>query len=354
MSKETVQGALAGSLKPLPRRVLEIRQEIAKSSLKKLDAMERCAGPDDRVRGQLAYYGAFRTGRFAGRLIQPQNFPRPSIKGVSDFIRHGLSEGGPDAEWTRMMWGKPLDVIASSLRGCLIPAPGKAFVVYDLSQIEARVVAWLAGQTDVLDVFAKGEDVYVYAAAKIGSPSRQLGKQLTLACGYGMGPSKFQDTAAKAGLALTLEESEGAVKAWRESNSKIVNLWWATDRAVKDLLTRFNQKSGFNRKSGTCTVNDKISVTVTSARNRQPLLTMRLPSGRRLYYRNARLERDEKDRCSIVYDGVDPITKRWGPVRAYGAKIVEHATQSVARDILVEAALRIEETNLGELRAQCP
>ena len=238
LGKEAVSGLLCGSWSPLAQRVLEIRQEVARSSLKKLDAMERCAGPDDRVRGQLAYYGAFRTGRWAGRLVQPQNMPRPAIRDVGAFIRHALS--GPDADWVRMQWGPPLQATASALRGCLIPGPGKAFVVYDLSQIEARVVAWLAGQHDVLQTFARGEDVYTLRRGQaIGSTSRQLGKTTVLGLGFQMGAAKFVDTAAKAGLMLTLDEAQANVSAWRETNPRIVELWWAADREVKDALQAF-------------------------------------------------------------------------------------------------------------------
>ena len=306
--------------------------------------MERCVGPDERVRGQLAYYGAFRTGRFAGRLIQPQNFPRPSIKTIASFIAHALEPGGPDADWVRLAYGRPLEAIASSLRGCLIPGEGKAFVVYDLSQIEARVVAWLAGQSDILRVFARGEDVYVHAAAKVGSVNRQLGKVLTLACGYQMGPGRFQETAASPAykLPLTADEAETAVRSWRESNPKIVDFWWAADRTVKELL------SAFTGHTLNAPINDKVSAAVSRARNGHALLTLLLPSGRRLYYRHARLM-PGPTRPEIVYSGVDPITKRWGDVRTYGGKIVENITQSVARDCIIEAALRIDDLKLGDL-----
>ena len=195
--------------------MLEIRQEIAKSSLKKLDAMQRCAGPGDRVRGQLAYYGAFRTGRFAGRLIQPQNFPRPPIKDVNSFTRYMLRTKTPDADFVRCVWGKPLDAIATALRGCLVPATGKVFVVRDLSQIEARVIAWLAGQDDLLTVFEGGTDVYVYMQHKLGLPSRQAAKAATLGLGFGMGPAHFVDYALTYGVIVSAQESEAMVKDWR-------------------------------------------------------------------------------------------------------------------------------------------
>jgi DNA polymerase bacteriophage-type len=343
LSKETVAAALAHrSLPPKVRWVLEIRQEIAKSSTRKLDAMTRCAGPDGRVRGQLAYYGAFRTGRFAGRLIQPQNFPRPTIKLTKLAVQNVLD--GADADFLRVVYGKPLEIVAILLRACLIPGPGMAFVVYDLSQIEARVVAWLAGQTDMLDVFARGEDPYVYTAARVGSSSRQFGKVLVLACGFGMGPGRFQETALVYGITLTARESEEGVKGWRDANTKIVSLWWRTDRVVKEALRTFK-----GAKPVTIEINDKLSVMVSASRTGAALLTIRLPNGRRLYYRNARLVPGGKYGDEIAYDGVDQKTKQWGTLRTYGGKLVENITQATARDVIVEAALRVDRANLGRL-----
>ena len=269
LGKEAVSGLLCGSWNPSAQRVLEIRQEIAKSSLKKLDAMERCAGPDDRVRGQLAYYGAFRTGRWAGRLVQPQNMPRPAIRDVGAFIRHALS--GPDADWVRMQWGPPLQAIASALRGCLIPAEGKAFVVYDLSQIEARVVAWLAGQRDVLEVFARGEDVYAHARRRLGLDTRQMAKTAVLGLGFGTGATKFVEIAAKAGLTLTLEQSQTIVNDWRAANSKIVELWQAADKTVKALLDPLQSATA------ALAINGKLAAQTHLTRNGRPLLTLLLP-----------------------------------------------------------------------------
>lgn len=332
----------------IPQRVLEIRQEVAKSSVKKLDAMERCSGPDDRVRGQLAYYGAFRTGRFAGRLIQPQNFPRPpnpkTIKfDQASFIRYML-RNAPDADFVRAVWaGKPLDAVAWSLRGCLIPAPGRVFVVRDLSQIEARMIAWLAGQADILDVFARGDDVYVFTQNKFGLPSRQAGKTVVLGLGFGMGPAHFVDYAAMNGVTITARESGTIVADWRKANSEIVKFWRRLDDVAKDLLRNF---SGAMLE---CPVNSKIALAVSPARNGTCLLTLLLPSGRRLYYRDARLAQGVNDwRPSIVYQGIDE-QKRWTEVRTWGSKLAENATQAAARDVIVEAALRIDQKGLGDL-----
>ncbi len=323
-------------------RVLEIRQRIAKSSLKKLSAMERCMDADARVRGQLAYYGAFRTGRFAGRQIQPQNFPRPGVKRVLECVEDILR--GCDVDWLRAIYGEPLDTISSCLRACLVPSPGKSFVIFDLSQIEARVVAWLAGQLDVLEVFARGEDVYVYAQNSLGLNSRLAGKVVTLALGFQMGALKFQATAAAAGLLLTLDQAQAIVDRWRAKNSRIVALWWSADRAAKEALKVFAQ----TRKPVSLAINDKLSISVSASRAGLALMTMKLPSGRRLYYRNACLAQGPKGE-EIVYDGVDPRTKRWTQVRTYGGKLIENATQGTARDVIVEGALRVDDLGLGEL-----
>ena len=341
VGKEAVQEALQGGYDTLTTRVLEIRQEIAKSSLKKLDAMQRCAGPGDRVRGQLAYYGAFRTGRFAGRLIQPQNFPRPLIKDVGSFTRYLLRQT-PDADFVRTVWGKPLDAISSGLRGCLIPAPGKAFVVRDLSQIEARVIAWLAGQDDLLKVFEDpANDVYVYMQRKLGLPSRQAAKAATLGLGFGMGPAHFVDYALTYGVVVSLQESEAMVKDWRAANNAIERFWYRLDDMAKVVLR------GFNGSPFELQATSGISFCASRARNGTTLLTMLLPSGRRLYYRNARLVMAPGDwRESIIYEGVDTYKKKWMDVRTWGSKLAENATQAVARDVIIEAGLRVEALGL--------
>ena len=352
VGKESVAAALrrfdAGEYAgTITRRVLEIRQEIAKSSLKKLDAMLRCAGPEDRVRGQLAYYGAFRTGRFAGRLIQPQNFPRPIIKDVNSFTRYVLRTKTPDADFVRCVWGKPLDAIATALRGCLVPATGKVFVVRDLSQIEARVIAWLAGQRDILDVFERGqEDIYVHVQKQFGLPSRQSGKVVVLGLGFGMGPRHFVEYAAGMGVTITPAESEEIVREWRLANGRITSFWYRLDDVAKAVLRAWSSKGA----SITQQANPYISFTASTARNGTCLLTMLLASGRRLYYRNARLVHDpDKGRESIVYEGIDTYKKKWMDIRTWGSKLAENATQAIARDVIIEAGLRVDRQNLGAL-----
>ena len=351
VSRQTVADALPQVQSmglPTVYRVLEIRQEIAKSSIKKLDAMKRCAGPGDRVRGQLAYYGAFRTGRFAGRLIQPQNFPRPLISDVKSFVRYALRSTSVDADFVRCVWGNPLDAIATALRGCLVPAPGKVFVVRDLSQIEARVIAWLAGQSDILSVFARGEDVYVFVQNRLGLPTRQTGKVVVLGLGFGMGPSHFVEYAAANRVTISLAESEQLVGDWRAANDRIVAFWYRLDDVAKSVIRSFNALAG--QQSATRQASIHIAFTASRARNGTCLLTMLLPSGRRLYYRNARLIREPNSiRETIIYEGVDTYTKKWTDIRTWGAKLAENATQATARDVIIEAGLRVDAQGLGDL-----
>jgi DNA polymerase len=325
-----------------PRQVLEIRQEVAKSSTRKLATMLKCVGSDGRVRGQLAYYGANRTGRFAGRLIQPQNLPRPGfplgdLKRAIQAILDGLGR-----DWLDMVFGPPLDVVASALRSCLVPGPGKVFVIYDFKQIEARVLAWLAGQKDTLDAFARGEDIYVREQQRIGLSSRLAGKVVVLACGFGMGATRFQQTAATYGLDLTLFEAEQIVQAWRLANQAIVKLWYYTDACFRRALW------DPGRTPAIAAVDGKVSFTGRLDHG-QTTIVMTLPSGREIFYRNARVEPSAYPSGEITYDGVDQTTKRWGPVRTWGGKLVENGVQAIARDCLVDAALRIDARGLGDL-----
>ena len=256
-----------------------------------------------------------------------------------------LRTAKPDADFVRCVWGNPLDAIATALRGCLVPTTGKAFVVRDLSQIEARVIAWLAGQQDILDVFAKGDDVYVFTQHRLGLPNRGAGKIVVLGLGFGMGHRHFVDFAASNRVTISLEESETMVRDWRAANAHVVSFWYRLDDVAKGLLHDFNRVASITRSA-----NQYISFSVSRARNGTTLLTMLLPSGRRLYYRNARLVRDpDTGRDAIIYEGVDTYTKKWTDIRTWGSKLAENATQAVARDVIIEAGLRVDQQKLGSL-----
>ena len=325
VGKEPVAAALEHGLAAHVVKVLRIRQQIAKSSVLKLKAMLNTVDNDGRCRGTLAYYGAARTGRFSGRLTQPQNFPRPE-EYANDAI-NAINGYDFDGDALRLFFDEPLSVAASCLRGCLVPSPGSVFFCYDFSQIEARILAWLAQQNDVLKAVRSGIDIYEYAVTKMGLSGRKAGKAVTLSLGYGMGATKFADRAKTYGLSPSLAESQIMVDTWRRTNDRIVAYWAQVEAAAKRAI-KIGMVGPFQ---------------VTKARNGQPLMTIMLPSGRRLFYRNIRLEPDpdRRGREAIAYDGVDQDTKRWGTVRTYGAKLVENITQATARDVLVEAALRM-------------
>lgn len=315
------------------REALEIRADAARSSAAKLTVMDAAASENiftrdgKRVRGLLQYYGAGRTGRWAGRLVQPQNMPRPSFKTVTQAIS-AVRQGASWQDLEMIFPESALGVVAGCLRGCLTGN----LLSGDSSQIEARMVAWLAGQQDILDVFARKEDVYVYTAAKLGSKDRQFGKVLVLACGFGMGASKFQDTAASYGVMLSALQAEDAVRGWRDASPYIVRFWYACDDAARRIAT------------GAANM-----VQVRSIKFERVGKTMFvwLPSGRPLVYREIGVEADPvTGRDSITYMGVDQKTRKWAKLRTYGGKLVENITQAAARDVLRDALLAAEAKNL--------
>jgi len=310
----------------LEREILELRADVAKTSAAKLDTMLSASWTADgqtRVRGMLQFYGASRTGRWAGRLIQLQNMPRGTVKQIEQAIRSVLQ--GMDQSSLEAFFGPALGVVSSALRGCLIAASGNKLVVADFAQIEARVVAWLAGQQDILDVFARGEDVYVYTANKNGSNDRQLGKVLVLACGFGMSATKFRTTALTYKLVLSEEQADRAVRGWRRANAKIVQFWYDCELAARRVI---NNASAGNSEA--------IDVGPVKFAMWQGHLLIRLPSGRKLVYRDARIEQGRFG-DTITYMGVDQYTRKWSRQSTYGGKLVENITQAVARDIMAEA-----------------
>ncbi len=342
LSAESVADALKrDDLPDHKRRTLELRRLAAKSSVKKLNSMLSVIDDDDCARGMLQYYGASRTGRFSGRLIQPQNFPRPSIKNPEAAIDDVVA--GASAEYVETFYGPALDVVASCLRGMLIPRPGKRFVVYDLAQIEARAIAWCAGQSDAVKVFRDGGDIYTHAQHRIGLNSRQEGKVATLGLSYGMGARKFVDTAKTYGLAFTEERAQEIVTGWRKANSKIVSLWYDADRAIKEAISTFDGERPVTRR-----INVHLSVTVRKAGNGSPLMTMRLPSGRMLFYRDIALTPGERG-DEITYAGVGQVTKKWERIRSYGPKFIENAIQALSRDIICAQIVAVTGASAGEL-----
>lgn len=348
LRKHTVQEALDAvpEAPAMARSALLLRQEASRSSTKKLQAMVAGRSQDDRLRGLFQYGGAGRTLRWAGRRVQPQNFPRGTIKNP-DAALNGISQDVAPEELSALFEDTAMGVLASCLRGCFIAAPAHRLVVADLAQIEARVVCWLAGQQDVLDVFAAGEDVYRYVARQQGSDDRQLGKTLVLACGFGMGPPKFQSTAKSYGIELDPFQAHRAVYGWRDANSAIVNFWHDISQAARDLA---RAGDGDSRTVGRILL-----------RRTKQALRIRLPSGRDMIYHQIRVVLDEQGRDNLVFVGVDPKTKQWSPQRTYGGKLVENIVQAVARDVMTEAMLELDAAGVSlvgtvhdELLAEVP
>jgi DNA polymerase len=316
----------SAGLNSLTRRVLEIRQLAARSSLAKLDKMQTIAGADGRVRHLLQFYGAGRTGRWAGRQVQPQNLPRPNKDFTADQV---ISVALRDPSGVELLWASPLEAISQALRGCFVAPPGKLLVAIDLSQIEARVLCWLAKQEDALAAFRKydrtgdkNDDVYTLAARKVGSPDRQLGKVMTLGLGYSMGPDKFILSAAKGGIKLGFERAQDLVWAWRDGNPRIKGLWYALERAFSESIAH----PGRIVKLVQCSV---------SVRTLHGVTQMKKPNGVKLTYHAT-----QEDHEGMTFWGVEGLSKQWRRQHIYGGRITENLVQSVARDIMAEAMLR--------------
>jgi DNA polymerase bacteriophage-type len=310
---------------------LLIRQEAAKTSTAKLKTMQTAVSRDGRVRGAMQYYGAARTGRWAGRLIQIQNYPRTPKGFPVKWALESVLDEHDDADTLRFKYGSVLTTVSTLLRPCFEADTGKSLVAVDFSQIEARVVAWLGDQQDILDVFRRNEDIYTYAAGKISSFSpRQLGKVVTLALGFGMGSEKFTDTAKSYGIDLGYGEAHDIVMAWRKANRRIVNFWYDCENAARAVITDNTQHRHYQ-------IGD---LGFRMAKGDGPMagaLLMKLPSGRHLVYRDARIEDG-----SITYSGVNQYTRTWTDIRTYGGKLVENATQAVARDLMAHLMVEID------------
>ena len=320
-------------------RLLEIRRQLGKTSNKKYDAMLSCVCRDGRIRGLLQFYGAARTGRWAGRLVQVQNLPQNHLSDI-DTARNIVKSG--DLDEFELYYSDVPSTLSELIRTSFVAKVGTTLHVCDFSAIEARVIAWLAGEQWVLDVFRNGGDIYCETASKMfgvtvekhgqNAGLRQKGKIATLALGYGGGVSALE---AMGGKRLGLSELEEAdiVKRWRRSNPGIVRLW----KTVKDAAV-----NAINTGQ-TMTINRGIEISCMG-KNRKMLL-IKLPSGRVMCYPRAGITNDgEKD--SIEYEGVNQTTKKWEKVRTYGGKLTENIVQAIARDILGVVILRAEKAGL--------
>lgn len=316
--------------------MLKLRLQMAKSSVKKYQAAERCVCPDGRARGLFQFYGASRTGRYSGRNIQLQNLPQNHISTL-DEARTLVKMGCFDM--LESIYGNTPDVLSQLIRTMLIPKDGCEFIVADFSAIEARVLAWEAGEQWVLDAFKNGEDLYCATASQmfhvpvvkhgINGDLRQKGKIATLACGYG-GSSGALISMGALQMGLKEEELPEIIDSWREANPKIVQYWWDVEKAAMQAF-----KTGERQDIG------RISFAFSSG-----TLWMVLPSGRKLAYLVPKQQPNRFGRMSLTYEGVGQNHK-WARQETYSGRLVENATQAIARDILAEAMARIEYEGLN-------
>ena len=320
---------VAAAIKTAPpdlTEVLSLRQQLAKSSVKKYQAMENAMCRDDRARGMFQFYGANRTGRFAGRLIQLQNLPQNHMPDLAE-ARRLVRDGNYNA--LELLYEDIPDTLSQLIRTAFVPQEGRKFIVSDFSAIEARVLAWLAGERWRMKVFEEGKDIYCSSASQmfgvpvekhgINGHLRQKGKIAELALGYGGSVGALKSMGALE-MGLTEEELQPLVNAWRDANPMITMLWWDIDRAVKTTVKqrihtevhclKFDYKSGF--------------------------LFMTLPSGRRLAYVKPRMGVNQFGSESVTYEGVG-ATKKWERLESYGPKFTENVVQAIARDILMYA-----------------
>lgn len=323
LAKDEVETALETSTGTV-KEVLELRGDLAKSSVKKYQAMQNVAGGDGRARGLLQFYGAGRTGRFAGRLVQVQNLPRnylPDLDQARNLVRDG------NLEAIELLYESAPDTLSQLIRTAFIPSPGNRFIVADYSAIEARVIAWLADQTDTLDAFQAGKDLYCETASRMfGVPVekhgtnaglRQKGKIAVLACGYSGSVGALKAMGALR-MGLSEDELKPIVDAWRAANPNIVWLWQEVEEAaIQTIATRRPVRLR------------NLTFTLESG-----ILFVTLPSGRRLAYVKPGLGENRFGGTSITYWGI--ITgRKWGCLETYGGKLVENIVQAVARDLLV-------------------
>lgn len=325
LDKKAVAAMLEDAPEPL-KTVLTLRQQLAKSSVKKYQAMENAVCADRRAHGMFVFYGANRTGRYSGKIIQLQNLPQNHIPDLAQA--RGLVEAG-DFDALAMLYEDIPDTLSQLIRTAFVPQDGRKFIVADFSAIEARVLAWLAGERWVLDVFENGGDIYCATAARMfhckvekhgeNAELRQKGKQATLSCGYGGSVGALKAMGAlEAGM--TEDELQPLVDSWREANPNIVQLWWDVDRAAKECI-----------KKRMPTETHGIRFDYQSSM----MFTM-LPSGRRLAYVKPRIGENRFGGESVTYMGVGG-TKKWERLESYGAKFVENLVQGIARDILCYA-----------------
>ncbi len=346
LQKETVEEYL--QREDLPddaRKILEIRQQLGKTSIKKYVAMDTAKGADDRVRGLTQFYGANRTGRWAGRLVQLQNLPRNYLKTL-DYARNLVKDKNYDG--IKLLYGNVPDTLSQLIRTAFIPSDGNKFVVADFSAIEARVIAWLAGEQWVNEVFATHGKIYEATASQMfhvpiekiakGNPEyslRQKGKVATLALGYQGGTAALIAMGAL-NMGLTEEELPDIVQRWRSANPRIRDLWYAVEQAALTTMQTAQPQGIYGlifRYEGDLVYG-------------QSFLTVQLPSGRKLFYPKPFLQENQFGKMAIHYYTVGQQTRKWEVASTYGGKMTENIVQAIARDCLAETLKRIDRMGL--------
>lgn len=339
LSKATVAAAIgSGSLGSTAEEVLRIRQEMSKSSIKKYEAMDTCVCEDGRARGLIKFYGASRTGRWAGRLVQVQNLPQTHLSDL-DLAREYVKARSLDM--LRLTYGNVPDVLSQLIRTAFIPSDGCRFAVADYSAIEARVIAWLAGELWRQDIFAKNGDIYCASASQmfkvpvekhgVNGHLRQKGKIAELALGYG-GSVGALKTMGALDMGLTEEELPDIVAKWREASPHIRELWYAIENAaiaaVRDCRETVVKKVVFRRECDAVTGVD--------------FMTVQLPSGRKLFYPKPQIVVNKFGKPAVSYMGTGDKTAQWGRLETYGGKLTENIVQAIARDCLAVTLVRLE------------
>ena len=340
LKKDTVADLLKDQPKERIQRVLEIRQQLGKTSIKKYVAMDTARGEGDRVRGLTQYYGANRTGRYAGRLVQLQNLPRNYIKTL-DYARKLVKAKNYDG--IKLLYGNVPDTLSQLIRTAFIPSEGHKFVVADFSAIEARVIAWLAGEQWVNEVFATHGKIYEATAAQMfgvpverivkGNPEyalRQKGKVATLALGYRGGTHSLVSMGALK-MGLTEEELPDIVQRWRQANRQICGLWYAVENAALTVMETAQPQG----------INGLIFALEGDLIYGQSFLTVQLPSGRKLYYCRPFLKENQFGKTAIHYHTMGQQTRKWEVTSTYGGKMTENIVQAIARDCLAVTLERI-------------
>lgn len=325
LDKKAVAALLKIAPEPLTE-VLELRQQLAKSSVKKYTAMKNAVCEDGRAHGMFQFYGANRTGRFSGRLVQLQNLPQnhmPDLAQARELVRCG------DFDALSTLYDSVPEVLSELIRTAFVPQDGRKFIVADFSAIEARVIAWLAGERWRMKVFEEGGDIYCASASQmfrvpvmkngVNGHLRQKGKIAELALGYGGSVGALKSMGALE-MGLSEEELQPLVSAWRDSNPNITTLWWDVDRAVKECV---------KKRAPTETHGIRFSF-------QSGMLFIMLPSKRRLAYVKPRIGENVFGGESVTYMGVGG-TKKWERLESYGPKFVENIVQAIARDILCYA-----------------